>query len=262
MLGAKIMNVEILPVAAALALGEARCAAGVAQTEIYFWQADAAAVAVGLAQNAAREVVGENLRADGVRLYRRQSGGGAVLLGAGILCFEILTPVVAGGNAPGIRESFQTLLAPVGAAAAKICGQKVMMSGVSDLTLPDGGAGKKFCGTAQLRKRSAILVHGALLAAADLALLSRYLRYPSVAPDYRAGRAHGDFCVTLSTVAGRQLPVGEVAAALAAEARQLNWRVAPPRSSPPLSAAAEKLRQEKYDNENWNWRRERAMPLQ
>ncbi|MDR0866965.1 MAG: hypothetical protein LBP75_00620 [Planctomycetota bacterium] len=252
MLGAKIMNVEILPVAAALAFGEARCAAGVAQTEIYFWQADAAAVAVGLAQNAAREVVAENLRADGVRLYRRQSGGGAVLLGAGILCFEILTPVVAGGDAPGIRESFQTLLAPVGAAAAKICGQKVMMSGVSDLTVGDG-AGKKFCGTAQLRKRSAILVHGALLAAADLALLSRYLRYPSVAPDYRAGRAHGDFCVALSTVAGRQLTVGEVAAALAAEARQLNWRVAPPMSP----VAAEKLRREKYDNEDWNWRRER-----
>ena len=123
----------------------------------------------------------------------------------------------------------------------------------------DGETLYKIAGCAQMRKRHAILVHGVLLLDADIALFSRYLRYPSEAPNYRSGRSHEEFCRNISAVLGRKILPPEMAQILCAEAQRRGWQW---RQIPScLDAEAEALYHQKYLCEGWHWRRERNSNL-
>lgn len=269
----------IRPAVSALAWEEARLSADFsAVPEIYFWQSAFPAVVVGLLQNAFDETFPDNLGHDHVALLRRASGGGAVLLGAGILCFAAFAPLEA--NSAGregtptayshlsLRESFVVLTEPVRAAARALTGRRAEISGISDLTVPPGGMDnpaenaetrrRKFSGTAQLRKRQALLVHGAVLVDCDLTLLNRYLAFPSESPEYRSGRRHTDFCITLARAAGRELTVTEVANAIAERARTAGWRVGGLPENPADTPETAELVTRKYACAAWNWERRRG----
>ena len=65
-----------------------------------------------------------------------------------------------------------------------------------DLRLGDRKAG----GLALRRNRDATLVHGSLLAGADVAFIAAVLRHPASEPAWRRGRAHDDFLVGLGHI--------------------------------------------------------------
>ena len=251
---------------AVLAWSEACCdMASGANPTLALWRPEGVHVALGLAQNTAMELDVDAVRRDGVGLVRRQSGGGAVLLYPGVVCWEAwagmeaLERRVAGSS--GIREAYRHLCAPVTAALEKL-GLSVFHAGICDISaqVTAGGAARKLAGTAQLRKRDAVLVHGSLLVDADLAMLGRYLQMPSTEPDYRARRSHENFCATVAGMLGDGGCGDGLMAALSAcivdAAGARGWMVATPPEQ--LEGRALDLFRGKYADPEWNWDKKRS----
>jgi lipoate-protein ligase A len=59
---------------------------------------------------------------------------------------------------------------------------------------------RKVGGLAIKRGREAMMLHGTLLVAADIAMVSSLLRHPLREPPYRRGRAHGEFLTNLGAL--------------------------------------------------------------
>lgn len=241
-----------------------------AAPSIAFWLPEGLNVALGLAQKPGIELEAQHMRDDGVGLVRRQSGGGAVLLYPGVLCWEAWAGFDvmerAGKGCSGIRECYRFLCAPVVSSLASF-GIPAFHAGICDISVCLAGdetsQAKKLAGTAQLRKRNAALVHGSLLVNPDLTLLNRYLKMPSQEPDYRGGRKHGDFCTTVAKAAGSRTDaegdvwMERVAASAASIAKAAGWRIVAPPAA--LGGDAAKLYQSKYCDEGWNWDKRRAL---
>lgn len=238
-----------------LAWGEAAALAGVRGTTFALWRPDRLSVALGLSQKPERELNVQAVLRDEVPVFRRQSGGGAVLLMPGVLCWEALAEVDACPG--GIRAAYGLLSRPV-LAALRDMGIHAASAGISDVAVDVGGVVKKVAGTAQMRKKSAVLVHGSLLVDADIDLLPEYLAFPSSVPEYRAERRHEDFCTTVAAMAecpGSGL-MSYVAGRIAYHAGELGWK----RGDVGLDEAGKTLASNKYKNPDWNWLGKRLFP--
>lgn len=254
--------------ASALAWSEARVdEPGGEGVSMALWLPEGTTVALGLGQSPEKEADAEALARDGVGLVRRQSGGGAVLLFEGVLCWEAwadlgeVERIHPGGS--GIRQCYAALSKPVVDGLARL-GIEAFHAGICDVSVrvPGEERARKLAGTAQLRRRDRVLVHGSLLVSADVGLLSRYLRFPSEQPDYRQGREHGDFCTTVARLiepgAEGTVFMRRVAGAIASTALADGWRVLTPPAR--LDAAAEALLAGKYGSRGWNWEKIRPRP--
>lgn len=258
----------------ALAWSEARVDAGVDAWTVAVWTPSRPTVAVGLSQDIDREVDRDACRRDGVALVRRASGGGAVWLGPGVLCWEAFRPPPPPGAPMAVRDDYRRLSLPVVDACQDAFGVRLTMAGICDWTVDstrEGEGRRKIIGLAQLRRRGGVLVHGSLLVDADVSRWSRYLRMPSEVPDYRASRPHGAFCATLAEAAGRAVTVREVVGTIAraiaggravaagegrGEASSACWQWATIPATP--SPAARALRERKYAHDDWTERRRPA----
>lgn len=151
---------------------------------------DQVAVVIGRGGSAARELHEAAIAADGVPVYRRPGGGGAVVLDPGNVIVALVLPLPGLGGIPAAFKLASDLV--IGALEA--CGVAgVTQRGVSDLALGD----RKLGGSCLRRERGLAHYTTTLLVDPDLGLLDRYLQHPPREPDYRAGRAHRDFVTTL-----------------------------------------------------------------
>jgi lipoate-protein ligase A len=238
----------------ACAWEERTTVAGVTTPTAYAWAPASMAVVLGLSQKAEVELDLNALNADGVKIIRRSSGGGAVLLGSGVLCFGVIHPVE--NLDAGIRESFRLLTSHVVDACAAF-GVTAVTAGISDLSAPEPGNEKlfKIAGCAQLRKKHAVLVHGSILLDADISVFSKYLKFPSEVPDYRADRTHADFCRNLNALTEAKVSLATVTEEIRRQALRRNWDWREIPDEP--DAETQALLEAKYLREGWNLRRER-----
>jgi len=129
-------------------------------------------VAVGLNQNARAECRVAQLEADGGKLCRRLSGGGAVLEDLGCVNYAFIAPTALSDAARQVEAVRQALLS---------FGVNAVMSGRNDLI----ANGRKFSGNAFCRFKGEacgaaagadnLLHHGTLLVHTDMSLMPRYL---------------------------------------------------------------------------------------
>ncbi len=238
-----------------LAWSELVCQKGVAEFCGYLWQPAQHAAILGISQKAEAELNMQAIADSGVKVIRRQSGGGAVILCDNVLCFGFFAPAGDISRDLTIRESFEILTRPVVSACEKTFGIRPVIAGISDLAVEYKGELKKICGCAQMRKRGAVLVHGTILVNADLSLLEKYLAWPSEVPDYRKKRSHTDFCVNLTSAASKQGKITDLAAEIKNESDNAGWKWLTIPDAPD-SQTAELVRQ-KYANPRWNILRER-----
>jgi lipoate---protein ligase len=150
------------------------------------WHATRPIVVVGRNGRIADDVILETCRMDGVRVLRRFSGGGAVLLGPGCLNYTVVLSLVSRPELSEVAASFQFILRRI-VAALDIPG--LSLAGGTDLAL----CGRKVSGNAQRRGRRALMHHGTLLYDFDPGLAARYLKEPARQPGYRAARRHAEF---------------------------------------------------------------------
>ncbi len=128
---------------------------------LFLWQNDHTVV-IGRNQNAWTECRAELLEAEGGKLARRSTGGGAVYHDLGNLNFSIITP----RSLYDIGRSFGLVVAAAGKG-----GVAAGMSGRNDVL----AEGRKFSGNAFRTKGQAGLHHGTLLVDSDYTRLGRYL---------------------------------------------------------------------------------------
>jgi lipoate-protein ligase A len=183
-----------------LALDEAlldACLAGELPSRILrLWEVPTAMVVMGRGSRLADEV---NLRAchdDKVPVLRRVSGGLSIVTGRGCLMYSVVESDASHtkGNIDAVHAHVLDTL--VG--GLRTAGLDVMRAGTSDLVLasPDGSL-RKFSGNSLRMSRGGFLYHGTLLYDFDLPRISKYLRQPPRAPEYRKDRGHDDFVANL-----------------------------------------------------------------
>lgn len=147
-------------------------------------------VVLGRGGSEERELLRAAIDADGVPVYRRPGGGGAVVLDDGNLVIVLALPLPGLG---AVTEAFR-LASGIVIGALAACGVGgVAQRGVSDLALGD----RKLGGSCLRRERGLAHYATTLLVSPRLELLDRYLQHPPREPDYRAGRAHADFVTSL-----------------------------------------------------------------
>ncbi len=173
------------------------CEEGSGAEVLRFWQPGQCFVVAGYSNVVAREV---NLAAclqTGLGVFRRCSGGGAVLQGPGCLSYALVLRIDGHPALESITGANRHIMERQRAALAGLLGRGVEISGCTDLAI----GGMKFSGNAQRRKRHALIFHGTFLLSFNLGLMDQFLHPPSRQPDYRAGRPHGRFLMNLEVEA-------------------------------------------------------------
>ena len=140
--------------------------------------------------------------ARGVPLLRRESGGGAVVVGPGCLNYALVLSTEARPWLADVTCSYGRVLDGV----ARVLAVNGIAVRSTDLAIRD----RKFAGHAQRRVRGAVLHHGVVLY--DLDLVDALLPEPPRRPAWRGSRIHREFLTTApltrSEIVGRlrQLP--------------------------------------------------------
>lgn len=131
---------------------------------IYLW-VNAPAVIVGINQNTIEEVNLGYTEEHGIKVVRRQTGGGAVYHDLNNICYTVIAPYDE--NA----DNYRKFTAPVIEYLNSI-GVTAEFSGRNDITVD----GKKISGNAQTVVNGRIMHHGTLLFHTDMSVLSSALK--------------------------------------------------------------------------------------
>ena len=150
------------------------------------WESRVPCIVLGKSSRESEEVSRDAREMGGIRVLRRSSGGGTVLLGPGCLVFSLVLSLTLRPLLRDVRESFWLLLEPLARALPL---PNVAFAGQSDLTW----RGRKFSGNAQRRGRNYLLHHGTLLYDAPIGEFSALLTEPVRRPAYRGARNHAEF---------------------------------------------------------------------
>jgi len=162
-----------------------------------FWEPKEYFVVLGFSNSASKEVNLEACEKSGLGVFRRCSGGGAVLQGPGCLNYSLILSMTVRSQLETIPAANQYIMGIHREVLSSALGRPVELRGHTDFAI----GGRKFSGNAQRRKRRALIFHGAFLLAFDIALMEKFLTMPSREPDYRRGRPHADFLMNLNVPA-------------------------------------------------------------
>jgi len=168
----------------------AQCAGRTGRRILRLWWGSEATAVLGCGDKPEVALNLEECRRRGIGYAKRVTGGGTVLQTPGVFNYSYTTPD------PGrfdMQRAFEQGTRLVVRALAQL-GVRAQQRGTSDVAIGD----LKISGNAQARKWRAVLLHGTLLVDADVELMEAVLRHPHKEPEYRRGRSHKDFVVTLA----------------------------------------------------------------
>ncbi len=192
----KYLDLTFTDSAANLACDEALldyCQSSDAGEILRFWEPTDYFVVIGYSNKVSAEVNVPACEAENIPIYRRFSGGGAVLQGPGCLNYALVIKNEHIKAFHTIADSFKAVLERHQKLFTQLLVKPVQIEGISDLAI----AGKKFSGNSQHRKQRYTLFHGTFLLNLDLSLVETTLRMPSKEPRYRSRRPHGQFLKNL-----------------------------------------------------------------
>ena len=149
------------------------------------WESDHPAVILPRNRSAEAWANLDACAARNIPVLRRDSGGGAVVLGPGCLCVALILSLDARPELADVTGSYATLLHAIADALAI----PHVSTRYTDLALGN----RKFAGHAQRRLRRTLLHHGTMLYGFDLGLIDALLPEPPRRPAWRGSRRHREF---------------------------------------------------------------------
>jgi lipoate-protein ligase A len=173
------------------------------------WESPQTFVVVGRSSRVDLEVDREACERLGIPIFRRSSGGAAVVVGPGCLMYAV---VLSYELRPELRDVGSAHAFMLGRLAKGLRdeGLDVSCAGTSDLVIMDATTEttRKTSGNSLRAKRRHFLYHGTLLYEFDVSLIATCLKLPPRQPSYRLARGHSDFVANLSC------PVSQLRSAL------------------------------------------------
>jgi lipoate-protein ligase A len=238
----KLLDLTLPTRAENLALDEAlleAAEAGELEDDVLrLWESPQTMVVLGRSSQVAHEVDSAACRAAGVPIYRRASGGAAIVAGRGCLMYGVVLRYAGREHVRLLDEMHRHVLGQMRSALEPLVGD-VEHAGTCDLSI----GGRKFSGNAVRCKRDHLLYHGTVLYAFDLGLIERLLLAPPRQPEYRRARSHHDFVMNIPVSADNLRRA--IAASFAASPPLADW---------PRKRTAELLAN-RYSVDRWNLER-------
>jgi lipoate-protein ligase A len=242
-------------------------AEGRSQPTLRFFAWEPPCLSIGYNQ-AADEVDITKCQQAGVDVVRRPTGGRAILH-TDELTYSIAASQVEPRVAGGVIASYRRLsVGLVGGLC--LLGVAVTQAGVGHGQDADVSAacfdapsayevtagGKKLVGSAQVRRKEAVLQHGSLPLQGDITRICGYLAVPSEERREELRRELRARATSLELVLGRVVPFGQVVEALVKGfSEALNLHLGPGELSEHELALVRQLKWEKYTAEAWNFRK-------
>jgi lipoate-protein ligase A len=155
-------------------------------SNLLVWEPGFLCIVLGQSNGLEESVNVENVEADGVPVYKRPSGGEAVVLSPGMLVISILK---LGDRFRSPRLYFDAYNGQIIRVLRELGIRNIGMKGISDICIGN----KKILGSSIYRNKDRVLYHGVLNVAGAVDTIERYLRHPVREPAYRKGRGHRDF---------------------------------------------------------------------
>ncbi len=204
----------------------------------------------------------------GVDLIRRPTGGRAILH-TDELTYSIVAPQDEPRVAGGVVESYRRLSAGL-VRGLRLLGMDVAQAEAGHGQDADVSAacfdapsayevtagGKKLVGSAQVRRKRAVLQHGSLPLQGDITRICHYLVVPSEERRQELRQELRARATSLELVLGRGVPFAQVVEALVKGfSEALNLHLEPGELSEHELALIQQFRREKYTAEAWNFRK-------
>ncbi len=242
-------------------------AAGQAAPTLRFFAWAPPCLSLGYAQPVGEVDLGR-LQARGWELVRRPTGGRAILH-TDELTYSVIAPLAEPRVSGGVIESYRQLSAGL-LRGLELLGLAAQAD--REYSLPDRDAKgavcfetpsnyeitvaeKKLLGSAQTRKQSVVLQHGALPLGGDIARICDVLRFASDEERQQARARVTARALTAATAGGREVSWAEAARALARGfAEALNLTLEEGELTPAEEGQAARLQEEKYRSREWTER--------
>ena len=200
------------------------------------WEPASHFVVVGRSNQIETEVDAAQCGIEATPIFRRSSGGGAVVVGPGCLAYALALPLTDALRTIGVSGVTRLLMETIADSLRSVI-PTIAVCGTSDLVV----GGRKISGNSQRWLKHAFLHHGTILYNFDLPRIGRLLKRPTRQPDYRAGRTHADFVTNIA------VPRDAVLASLVAA-----WNGQPADCRTDTLDQARLLAQSRYERDEWN----------
>lgn len=154
------------------------------------WQPDKTYLVLGQSNKAETSLDMEAVRAGGVAVMKRPSGGETVILTPNTIVIAISFTTETLKNP---KEYFHKINDSIIAVLAENGIQNLLQKGISDIAIGE----KKILGSSIYRRPNRVFYHAVLNVAEDIASIAKYIRHPAKEPDYRKGRPHSEFVTSI-----------------------------------------------------------------
>lgn len=156
-------------------------------------------VSLGASNSLEANVIEQNCLKDGVKIFKRLSGGEAVFLSPNCV---VISHILQSALIPKAVEFFSQNLDRIAAKLTAIGIKGIVRRGISDLAIGD----KKILGCAIYKRPNFILFQAVLNVCEEPELIARYLKHPLREPDYRSSRSHAEFVTSLQAQGCEKTP--------------------------------------------------------
>ena len=132
----------------------------------------------------------ENVKMDCIPVYKRPSGGEAVVLTSKTLVIALKFETSKNSN---IYKYFNKINEEIVGVLKKMGVKNIQLNGISDISLNS----KKILGSSMYFSRDILFYHAILNVNESVDTISRYLKHPEREPNYRKSRTHNEFVTSL-----------------------------------------------------------------
>jgi lipoate-protein ligase A len=160
------------------------------ENTVLVWIPEKTCIVLGASNNPETSLIAENVIADNIIVYKRNSGGQAVVLTPNVIAISKLF-VNSGKLQP--KTVFKEVNSQIISVLENLDVKNLSHEGISDIAI----SGKKILGSSIYRFKEKLLYHAVLNFAEPTSTFERYLKHPLKEPDYRKGRSHSDFVTSL-----------------------------------------------------------------
>ena len=163
----------------------------VVKSNSIIWIPEETCIVLGRSNNLADSLFTENVVADNVPVYKRPSGGEAVVLSNKMI---VLSVAVAQADFKSGKTYFMDYNIKIISALKSLDIKELGYKGISDITIKD----LKILGSSIYQNKIVVFYHAVLNVSESVSLIEKYLKYPIREPDYRKNRNHKDFITSLT----------------------------------------------------------------